>query len=69
MCVLSGAKRVIITGLDETKLEKVLDEIGENCIPIRYDISDVGELDRRVDIISYYLGGRIDGIVNNAVLP
>ena len=57
--------KVVITGRDESTLNKAADEIGKSVIPL---VWDAGEIDRSKDMIekaSELLGG-LDAVVNNA---
>jgi 3-oxoacyl-[acyl-carrier protein] reductase len=58
-----GAK-VVITGRDEPKLNKVAEEIG--AIPLLFDISDGSSHQAMASECVELLGGRIDVLVNNA---
>ena len=57
--------KVVITGRDESTLNKAANEIGKSVIPL---VWDAGEIDRSKDMIekaSELLGG-LDAVVNNA---
>ena len=57
--------KVVITGRDESTLNKAADEFGKSVIPL---VWDAGEIDRSKDMIekaSELLGG-LDAVVNNA---
>lgn len=57
--------KVVITGRDESTLNKAADEIGKSVIPL---VWDAGKIDRSKDMIekaSELLGG-LDAVVNNA---
>jgi 3-oxoacyl-[acyl-carrier protein] reductase len=58
-----GAK-VVITGRDETKLNKVATEIG--AIPLLFDISDINSINTMAEKTISLLGGKIDVLINNA---
>lgn len=63
--VSSGAK-VLITGRNEEKLKKASEEIGENCLYLRHNISDINVMEDNFQYMLQLLGGRVDGLVNNA---
>ena len=58
-----GAK-VVITGRDENKLQKVAAEIG--AIPLLFDISDLKSIPQKAKEAIELLEGKIDVLVNNA---
>tara|TARA_B100000809_G_C15127008_1_gene526702 strand:+ start:1461 stop:2165 length:705 start_codon:yes stop_codon:yes gene_type:complete len=58
-----GAK-VLITGRDEEKLNKVAQEIG--AIPLLFDISDLKSIPAKSREAFILLEGRIDTLINNA---
>ena len=58
-----GAK-VVITGRDEEKLNKVAKEIG--AIPLLFDISDLKSISAKSREAFILLDGRIDTLINNA---
>lgn len=55
----------IIIGRDKEKLEKSVVELGENCIPYEFDITDLDHVPNLVDDISK-THGKINILVNNA---
>ncbi|MDB4534419.1 SDR family oxidoreductase [Vicingaceae bacterium] len=61
--VEQGAK-VVITGRDEEKLNKVAKEIG--AIPLLFDISDLKSIPAKSREAFILLEGRIDTLINNA---
>jgi len=61
--VEQGAK-VVITGRDEDKLNKVAQEIG--AIPLLFDISDLKSIPAKSREAFILLEGRIDTLINNA---
>ena len=61
--IAKGAK-VIITGRDETKLNKIATEIG--AIPLLFDISDLEAIPQKAKEAISLLDGSIDVLVNNA---
>lgn len=63
--ISSGAK-VLITGRNEEKLQKASKDLGENCIYLRHDISDISDMKNAFQEMLRLLGGRVDGLVNNA---
>lgn len=63
--VSSGAK-VLITGRNEDKLKIASEEIGENCIYLRHDMSDIKGMEKGFREMLRLLGGRVDGLVSNA---
>ncbi len=58
-----GAK-VVITGRNKNKLEKVAAEIG--AIPLVFDISDLSAIPAKAKEALALLGGKIDTLINNA---
>lgn len=63
--LVDNGYKVVITGRDESTLNKAADEIGKSVIPL---VWDAGEIDRSKDMIekaSELLGG-LDAVVNNA---
>lgn len=63
LLVEQGAK-VVITGRDEGKLNKVAQEIG--VIPLLFDISDLKSIPAKAAEAVELLGGKIDTLINNA---
>ena len=61
--IAQGAK-VVITGRDESKLNKVAAEIG--AIPLAFDISDLKSIPQKAKEALLFLEERIDVLVNNA---
>ena len=61
--IQKGAK-VVITGRDEAKLNKVAVEIG--ATPLLFDISDLHTIDEMAAKAISLLGGKMDVLVNNA---
>lgn len=64
--LVSSGARVLITGRDEEKLKKAVGELGENCIYLRHDMSDIKGMENGFQEMLRLLGGRVDGLVNNA---
>jgi len=62
LLVEAGAK-VVITGRDAVKLDKIANEIG--AIPVHFDVSDYNNIANNCQKASDALGG-IDVLVNNA---
>ena len=58
-----GAK-VVITGRDEEKLNRVAKEIG--AIPLLFDIADLTSIPAKAQEARALLGGKIDTLINNA---
>ena len=58
-----GAK-VIVTGRDEKRLEEACKYSG--AIPLVFDISDLNSIPSKTKEIIDLLGGRVDGLINNA---
>jgi 3-oxoacyl-[acyl-carrier protein] reductase len=58
-----GAK-VVITGRDLDKLEKVANELG--AIPFLFDISDLKSIPRKAKQVIQIFEGKIDVLINNA---
>ena len=58
-----GAK-VVITGRDQQKLEKVAKELG--AIPLAFDISDLDAIPEQAAKAVQLLNGKIDVLINNA---
>lgn len=61
--VEQGAK-VVITGRDEVKLNKVAEEIG--AIPLLFDVSDLKSIPAKFKEVLLLLDGKIDTLINNA---
>ncbi len=61
--IAMGAK-VVITGRDAVKLEKVANEIG--AIPLLFDISDLKSIPEKAAEAIDLLDGKIDTLINNA---
>ncbi|MBL4669266.1 MAG: SDR family oxidoreductase [Flavobacteriales bacterium] len=61
--IIRGAK-VVITGRDKEKLNKVAQEIG--AIPLLFDISDLESIATKAQETIELLGGKIDTLINNA---
>jgi len=61
--VKQGAK-VVITGRDEEKLNKVAQEI--SAIPLLFDISDLKSIPAKSREAFILLEGRMDALINNA---
>jgi 3-oxoacyl-[acyl-carrier protein] reductase len=61
--IAKGAK-VVITGRDETKLQKTATEIG--AIALHFDVSDLKSIPQKTKEALELLGGSIDVLVNNA---
>ena len=61
--VEQGAK-VLITGRDQDKLEKVAQEIG--AIPLLFDIADLKSIPAKSREAFILLDGKIDTLINNA---
>lgn len=65
-CILEGAK-VVITGRDEQKLKSASEEISNNSLKIlKWDISNIKEIDEKLNECKSLLGGDIDILINNA---
>lgn len=63
-CIEEGAN-VVITGRNQNDLEKVVNELGEKCKYVAYDISKVGEVDDFYkNVIKCF--GDINCLINNA---
>ena len=58
-----GAK-VVISGRDEEKLNRVAKEIG--AIPLLFDIADLTSIPEKAQEARALLGGKIDTLINNA---
>ena len=61
--IARGAK-VVITGRDEVKLNKIAQEIG--AIPLLFDIADLSSIPDMAAKAIELLGGKIDALINNA---
>ncbi|MEH6537980.1 MAG: SDR family oxidoreductase [Psychroserpens sp.] len=61
--IAKGAK-VVITGRDKSKLNKVATEIG--AIALQFDISDLKTIPQKAEEAMILLDGKIDTLVNNA---
>ncbi|NQX98472.1 MAG: SDR family oxidoreductase [Flavobacteriales bacterium] len=61
--IIRGAK-VVITGRDKEKLNKVAQEI--EAIPLLFDISDLESIATKAQETIELLGGKIDTLINNA---
>ena len=61
---LAKGAKVVITGRDETKLNKIATEIG--AIPLLFDISDLEAIPQKAKEAISLLDGSIDVLVNNA---
>ena len=61
---ISKGAKVLITGRDKEKLERVATEIG--AIPLQFDISDLKTIPQKAKEAIALLGGKIDVLVNNA---
>lgn len=57
--------RVVIAGRDVGKLEATTNEIGPACLPVRADVSQVGDIERIINSAIAAFGG-IHVLVNNA---
>lgn len=57
--------RTIIVGRDETKLKAAKKKLGENCIPLAFDLSDLATVPSLVQRITKEYG-YVDVLVNNA---
>ena len=65
-CINEGAK-VVITGRRESKLEKVINEIGNPLLKSQiWDISDISKIEQGIKETKLLLDGDIDILVNNA---
>lgn len=62
-CVELGAK-VLITGRNADKLQKVADEIGAIAFP--FDISDIDNIPQKTKALVALLDNKVDVLVNNA---
>jgi 3-oxoacyl-[acyl-carrier protein] reductase len=61
---ISKGAKVVITGRDEDKLNKVAQEIG--AIPLLFDIADLEFIPKMTTKAIELLGGKIDTLINNA---
>jgi len=61
--IVKGAK-VVITGRDAQKLNRVAQEIG--AIPLQFDVSDLVTIPTKMKEAVALLGGNLDTLINNA---
>jgi 3-oxoacyl-[acyl-carrier protein] reductase len=67
-CIQEGAL-VVITGRNETKLNKVIDKIDNPSLQmIVWDHSDISKIQSNIDKVIELLGGGVDILVNNAAV-
>ncbi len=65
-CVALGAN-VLITGRNKEKLDDAVHKISSTRIQsIAWDVSDISELNKKLDVCEDLLGGEISVLVNNA---
>src|SRR6478609_3229185 len=55
----------IVTGRDESKLKETKESLGELCVPLKMDITELGRIPDYIKEISEKFG-RIDILINNA---
>ncbi len=58
--------RVFITDLDQSRLDEICGELGENCQGLAADVTDADQVQRAVQAAVDAFGGRIDVLVNVA---
>lgn len=63
-CIEEGAK-VLICGRNEETLKKARKELGESCLYIQYDVSDIAGLPGFIDEAFDRMGG-MDSLISNA---
>lgn len=66
-CIKCGA-RVIITGRNKEKLQKAVEDLGEECHYLVNDISKIESLSELLEEAVKYTG-KLDALVNNAGIP
>lgn len=64
VCVRLGAI-VLLAGRSDTQLEVIAEQLGDNAIPMAYDITDEDQVKAAFGHIKQHIG-RLDGLVNNA---
>lgn len=65
-CIEQGAE-VVITGRNVAKLREAASKIGHPNLKIQvWDVSNIADIDKRLDETLSLLGGRVDVLVNNA---
>lgn len=68
-CVACGAQ-VIITGRNQSKLERALAEIGnDRCMSLVWDISTTNDIENRIEECVSKFHGEISVLINNAGVP
>ncbi|MDM7860146.1 glucose 1-dehydrogenase [Alteromonas sp. ASW11-36] len=64
VCTRLGAI-VLLAGRNDAQLEIIAEQLGENAIPMAYDIADEEQVKAAFGHIKQHIG-RLDGLVNNA---
>jgi NAD(P)-dependent dehydrogenase (short-subunit alcohol dehydrogenase family) len=64
--IAEGARAVIITGTDESRLAQAAAGLGQEAIPVRADVRSLPDLDRLAETARERLDGRLDVLFANA---